>query len=246
MRGVRKVRPEKFGSRPKRTPRNTAHLDNDAPPVDATGHPAARALAGAGGQVLAGRDELAAALAPADDQLGAAMRRATAKARGQVTRCVAHLERAGLRVPPARFTAALGQLAVRDAIARYRDGGETSPEHAAWLTVALREVRVRDDAWARMDPAHLSAHLRLWTHLTQLARPGFVAAPASLLAFCAWQNGDGALANIALDRALADNPRYSMALLLRQALDGGAPPSMARLPMTPDEVAAAYDEAEAR
>jgi hypothetical protein len=35
--------------------------------------------------------------------------------------------------------------------------------------------------------------------------------------FCAWQAGDGALANVALDRALADNPRYSMALLLREA-----------------------------
>jgi hypothetical protein len=52
-------------------------------------------------------------------------------------------------------------------------------------------------------------------------------------------------ANVALDRALADNPRYSMALLLRAALDSGAPPSMARLPMTPEEVAAAYDAAEA-
>jgi hypothetical protein len=36
-----------------------------------------------------------------------------------------------------------------------------------------------------------------------------------------------------------------MALLLRDALDSGAPPAMARLPMTPDEVAAAYDAAEA-
>jgi Domain of unknown function (DUF4192) len=71
-----------------------------------------------------------------------------------------------------------------------------------------------------------------------------VSPPASLLAFCAWQNGDGALANVALDRALADNPRYSMAQLLRQALDAGAPPSLARLPMTPEEVAAAYDAAE--
>jgi Domain of unknown function (DUF4192) len=43
-----------------------------------------------------------------------------------------------------------------------------------------------------------------------------------------WQAGDGALANVALDRALADNPRYSMALLPRYALDSGAPPSMAR------------------
>jgi hypothetical protein len=33
-----------------------------------------------------------------------------------------------------------------------------------------------------------------------------VAALASPLAFVAWQNGDAALANVALDRALADNP----------------------------------------
>ena len=31
-----------------------------------------------------------------------------------------------------------------------------------------------------------------------------------------------------------------MARLLRQALDSGAPPSMARLPMTPEDVAASY------
>jgi hypothetical protein len=35
-----------------------------------------------------------------------------------------------------------------------------------------------------------------------------------------------------------------MALLLREALDSGAPPSLARLPMTPEEVAAAYDALE--
>ena len=74
---------------------------------------------------------------------------------------------------------------------------------------------------------------------------GYVAAPAALLAFVAWQSGDGALANVALDRALADDPRYSMALLLRQVITAGAPPSLARLPMTPEEVAASYDEAEA-
>ncbi len=60
----------------------------------------------------------------------------------------------------------------------------------------------------------------------------------------AWQCGDGALANVALDRALADDPCYSMALLLRQVISAGTPPSMARLPMTPEEVAASYDDAE--
>jgi hypothetical protein len=65
-----------------------------------------------------------------------------------------------------------------------------------------------------------------------------------LLAFVAWQAGDGALANVALDRALADDTRYSMALLLRQVITAGAPPSLARLPMSPEEVAASYDDAE--
>ena len=134
---------------------------------------------------------------------------------------------------------------VAEAIRRYRCGEAIDPEFAAWVTVALRELRVRDDAWARMLPEHGDAHTRLWADLTRLAQPGYVAAPASLLAFVAWQQGDGALANVALDRALADSRRYSMAKLLRRALDSGAPPSMARLPMTPEEVAASYDAQEA-
>jgi hypothetical protein len=173
------------------------------------------------------------------------MRRATRESLAQVAQCATRLDHAGTRVSAPRLTAALGQVAVRDAILRYRADELVPAEHAAWLTVALAQVRVRDDAWARMDSQHQGAHLRLWSDLTRLARPGYVAAPASLLAFVAWQAGDGALANVALDRALADNPRYSMALLLREALDSGAPPSMARLPMTPEEVAAAYDAAEA-
>jgi hypothetical protein len=195
--------------------------------------------------VLTDRAALAATVAAASGRPGAAMRRATRESLAEVDRCAARLDRAGMRVAVPRLTAVLGQVAVRDAIRRYRAGEPVPAEHAAWLTVALGQVRVRDDAWAWMDPKHQGAHLRLWTELTRLARPGFVAAPASLLAFCAWQSGDGALANVALDRALADRPHYTMALLLRQALDSGAPPSMARLPMTPEEVAAAYDAAEA-
>ena len=151
-------------------------------PYDVAGHPAARALAAAGGQVLAGRDELSASLAPAGGQLGAAMRRGTAKAHAQVARCVARLDRAGLQVTAARLTGALGQVAMRDAIRRSRDGEQVGTDHAAWLTVALRQLRVRDDAWARMEPEHRAAHLRLWTDLTRLARPGYAAAPAALLA----------------------------------------------------------------
>ena len=142
--------------------------------------------------------------------------------------------------------AAEGLAAVGAMIARYRDGGRFNSDYEiARITVALRDLRVRDDAWARMDPAHADQHLRLWIDVVRRAQPGYVAAPAALLAFVAWQSGDGALANVALDRALADDPRYSMATLLRQVITAGAPPSLARLPMTPEEVAASYDDAEA-
>jgi hypothetical protein len=214
-------------------------------PFDVADHPAARALRAARGRVLAGRAELAATVAAQGGRTGVAMRRATRESLAQLGHCLSRLDRAGMGVSAAKLTAALGQIAVRDAIQRYRMDWSAPVEYAAFLTVALSQLRVRDDAWARMDPAYRAAHLRLWTDLTRLARPGYVAASASLLAFCAWQSGDGALANVALDRALEDNPRYSMALLLREALDAGAPPSMARLPMTPEEVAAAYDAAEA-
>ena len=61
-----------------------------------------------------------------------------------------------------------------------------------------------------------------------------------------WQSGDGALTSVALHRAFADRPPYSMAVLMRQALDSGASlPPVGHLPTTPEEVTAAYDAAEA-
>lgn len=135
---------------------------------------------------------------------------------------------------------------VQSMLRLYRDGdpAAASLDDFAELSVALASLRIRDDAWSRMDPAQSTAHIALWTDVTRRAQPGYVAAPASLLAFVAWQSGNGALANVALDRALADDPHYSMALLLQQVINAGAPPSLARLPMTPEEVAASYGNPE--
>jgi len=111
-------------------------------------------------------------------------------------------------------------------------------------SVSLADLRVRDEAWARMDPRFRSAHQRLWIDVVRHASEPYVPAAASLLAFVAWQSGDGALANIAIERALAADPGYSMAQLIGQAVDAGLPPSAARLPMTPEEVEASYAETE--
>jgi hypothetical protein len=206
---------------------------------------AAAAMTAAGISVLADRAEVAARVAPVGGGDAASMRQATRRAERHASQLLVKVRKSARLGAARRMIATAGLNAVGTMIAAYRGGGSYATDYqVAWITVALRDLRVRDDAWARMDPAHLEAHRRLWIDVTRRAQPGYVAAPASLLAFVAWQAGDGALANVALDRALADEPRYSMALLLRQVITAGAPPSLARLPMTPEEVAASYDEAE--
>jgi hypothetical protein len=215
-------------------------------PFDVTAHPAWAAMASAGPGVLVSRAAVAARIAPVGGITAESMRQATRRAEQHVARLLAKVRKSS-RIGAARhMIAAEGLATVGAMIARYRDGGRfTSDDEIARTAVALRDLRVRDDAWARMDPEHTDAHLRLWTDVVRRAQPGHVAAPAALLAFVAWQSGDGALANVALDRALGDDPTYSMAQLLRQVIGAGAPPSLARLPMTPEEVAASYDDAEA-
>ena len=171
-------------------------------------------------------------------------------AREELRRSVAGKEADAIRRAFATFTEdppdpGGGVDAIVDAIENYRKGHWiTNPSTIAYLLFQLQQLLVRDMAWAYMDPAFNAQHVKLWTDLTRYAVPGLPgAAPASLLAFVAWQSGNGALANVAVDRALADDPRYSMALLLRQVITAGAPPSLARLPMSPEEVAASYDEA---
>ena len=50
--------------------------------------------------------------------------------------------------------------------------------------------------------------------------------PASLLAFAAWQHGDGALAWCAIDRCLEVDPDYSMAHYVAEVLNHAVPPTV--------------------
>jgi hypothetical protein len=221
-------------------------------PFDGAAHPAAAAMAAAGLSVCPDRASLAALLAPLAGPAADSMARATQRALRRARDLRAVPARPGGSGGPGgsgrsreagrpRPLTDAGRAAVREAIAVYRSGGHiTDHDQMAWLTVTLADIRVRDDAWARMDPVYRLAHRKLWIDVVRHACEAYVPAPASLLAFTAWQSGEGALGNIAIDRALAADPDYSMAHLLGQALDAGLPPSAARLPMTPEEVEAAY------
>jgi hypothetical protein len=206
---------------------------------DPGSHPAAAAMAGAGLAAQPDREALARTL---QRPAGAAdlISRATGHALARLEDLVGLGEAEGDRDPQLRATRT-GRREVQRAIRRYRCGGRIdSIEHLAWLAVLLSDIRVRDDAWARMHPAHRDQHCRLWTDVLRSAALDYVPAPASLLAFTAWQAGNGALASMAIDRALSANPSYSMAHLLEEAIEAALPPSAARLPMTPAAVAASY------
>jgi Domain of unknown function (DUF4192) len=204
-------------------------------------HPAASAMAEAGLPVLPDRASLAASVAPLGGITRESMRQATSRAEAHAQDLLSLAARPGRPRERARLVRLEGLSAVADALRVYRDGGKfATDDQVAWLSVALAHLAVRDDAWARMDPDFRAAHTRLWTDVVRRAEPAYLPAPAALLAFTAWQGGNGALANVALDRALDADPGYSMALLLRDTIDAGVPPSLARLPMTPEEVAASY------
>ena len=208
-------------------------------------HPAAAAMAAAGSPVLPDRAALADSVSPLGGIARQSMRQATRRAEAHAVNLVTQAARSGHPGKARRLVVMEGLSAVADAIATYRRGGRfTTDDQLAWLAVALTSLQVRDDAWARMDIDYRDMHRRLWTDVVRRAEPQYVPAPAALLAFTAWQSGNGALANVALERALEADPTYSMALLLRDVIDAGAPPSMARLPMTPEEVAASYAAAE--
>jgi Domain of unknown function (DUF4192) len=117
-----------------------------------------------------------------------------------------------------------GRDAVDDAVRRQRVGVRLTDDEVAWLSVVLAEPPVRGYAWESVG-GDLGTHVALWTEVLRRGEPDLVLAPATLLAFAAWRAGEGAIASIALSRALAADPTDPMAVLLARALAGGLTPA---------------------
>ncbi|MEV0733930.1 DUF4192 domain-containing protein [Polymorphospora sp. NPDC050346] len=183
----------------------------DGTPFDADINPLAVHAVVAGSSPFADRASLEASVAPLTGPGRAAMTDATIRARHRLTTLAAATVRAE------------GRTMLAEAATRYQQRQQCTDDEVAWLTVLLTIVPVRDHAW--YTATHESWHLDLWRDLTRRADPDLSPAPASLLAFTAWRAGDGTLANIAVDRALAADPRCQMALLVGEALRAGMPPS---------------------
>jgi hypothetical protein len=127
---------------------------------------------------------------------------------------------------------------------RPRSVGRLPDREVAGVLWALADVRVRDRALTLALGDDAAAAELLWTECTRRAPAPMDAAPATLLAVSAWLRGDGAMANVALQRALDSRPTYTLARLLADGLAACLPPAelramLATVTADPDEVWAA-------
>lgn len=108
-------------------------------------------------------------------------------------------------------------------------------EAVARFGAALVVTAVRDAVWLAVDNDRLDGR-QLWRDLGRRLPSPYDAPPLFLYGWASWRAGDGALAGIAAERAVASNPEYHAADLLLGALSSGADPRRLpklRLPRTP-------------
>ena len=212
---------------------NTGCCAPDGNPYDGSRTAVAAQAVLAGKVALADRSELARSIAPVTGEARAAMTEATARAEARLRAWAAEgLTRAEFHRRMTEEGIALVSR-LRPPSLPFRPGDDD----VAWLGVLLTNLRVRDEAWVRIDEDDPDDDIDFWRDVLRRVDESYATAPACLLAYAAYVGGDGGLANLALERA---DPDYSMANLLGWALEVAAPPSAVRLNMTPEDLAAAH------
>jgi hypothetical protein len=197
----------------------------------------AAASAATGLVVARDRAALEARIAPLDGPARAAMETVT-------WRLVDRRARAARADPDAEARRSWDAVLQAVRRCRPREAGRLADREVAGVLWALADVRVRDRALTLALGDDAAAAELLWTECTRRAPAPMDAAPATLLAVSAWLRGDGAMANVALQRALDSRPTYTLAQLLADGLAACLPPAELRAMLTsvtadPDEVWAA-------
>jgi hypothetical protein len=171
------------------------------------------------------RSDLAARIARPDAPARSAMAAACARVAADCSAAV--LDTGWDAVAAASWTA------VTEAVHRCRPGARRggaalTDREVARIVWGLRDAEVRDRALGLALGADAAAAEQLWTECTRRAPSPLDAAPATLLAVSCWLRGDGAMANVALTRALTAEPGYALARLLAGALAACLPPAELR------------------
>jgi len=115
-----------------------------------------------------------------------------------------------------------------DAMRRMSRGEALADADLVRVGRSLVDVRVRDALFNVGDADESAMAESLWTVLARVLPVPFRLEALTLLAFSAFLRGDGSLAVVALEAALADNPSHRMAGMLDSALQSGMAPEQLR------------------
>lgn len=194
----------------------------------ATGHPVASgdavssvaaAAAVAGMTIAADRGALVESLAPlpsAEREELAARTKAVADSASDVEQVVRRATAASLWT---------------EAVESQRRGESFIPDaEAALLLDGLRDVHLRDACCAWAGGADAGGARAVVRQLARRASPPWDVTPYALVAWFAWRAGEGAMAQIAIERAIAGDPECAFALLIQEILDRGIDPRSWRDP----------------
>jgi len=117
-----------------------------------------------------------------------------------------------------------GATAVIDLSMQFADRGyQCDIELMSQVIGRLSDIQVRDFALGTHNAMTFDIYWNMWLYLLRIAPAGFVAPVACLFATLAYERGDSELAYRALDRATADDHKYSLTTLLRRVFGSGWP-----------------------
>ncbi len=122
--------------------------------------------------------------------------------------------------------------------------GITNRTLVARMIGRMSDLHVRDYAMGVHSEDTYDIYFTMWREVLRLAPIGFVAPIACIVAAMAYEGGDGAMAQKALDRALGDDEHYQLAALLRRVFNAGWPPesfAAMRAELHPKVVASIFD-----
>lgn len=116
--------------------------------------------------------------------------------------------------------------ALADVAGSYPRTDDRAPRAAiATLIAACQSPPLRDVVMARLIAMDGPRSVAVLITAASLSADAYCVEPCTVLAAVAYRHGDGALAQIALDRALRVRPRHRLAGLLRAAFSSGLSPA---------------------
>lgn len=122
-----------------------------------------------------------------------------------------------------------GAEAIIDFINDFSSGGICRDKRlVALVLVRLRDLQVRDFALGSITDEKANIYFDAYRWLMRTAPAGYVAPIASIFAALCYERGDGAMAQRVLSRALADDEKYQLAILLKELFARGKRPEIFR------------------